>query len=383
MPLHLLGKKSWNVYNSANIARVKADEAAAAAREAAEDERQQEIDAARRVAILRGETPPPLPGEDTSKHEKTIQREGHERKRRKLFGEDDTDMDIRLATSATAPKEGIDRDAKLLKLRKPDDDAPLADHAGNISLFPVDTKEIAKREKNEEAEKDKRKKERALEDQYTMRFSNAAGRGGLEQQPWYTTGERSTTDPSNNAGAGAGDKSLEHVGFSNKDVWGNEDPRRKEREQARITSNDPFAFMQKAQVQLKKSKNDKKKWADERERELRELRATQERESRRDRHGKRKKRERVEEEGDPLHLPGHSGSRNGDRDSKQNRYRHRHRHHRSRSRSRERGRDHGSGLSVRSRSRSQDRAKDRYVRKSSSRHEPDGREYGRNRHSSR
>ena len=67
----------------------------------------------------------------------------------------------------------------------------------------------------------------------------------------------------------SGDEVVLHQGFQSKDVWGNEDPRRKEREQARITSSDPFAFMQKAQVQLKRSKEDKRRWADERERDLR------------------------------------------------------------------------------------------------------------------
>ena len=37
MPLHLLSKKSWNVYAPDNIARVKRDQAAAQAREEEED----------------------------------------------------------------------------------------------------------------------------------------------------------------------------------------------------------------------------------------------------------------------------------------------------------------------------------------------------------
>lgn len=71
MPRHLLGKKSWNVYNTDNVERVRCDEAKAAEREELEEQRMQEIDAARRTALLRGETPPPrlspatslLPGE--------------------------------------------------------------------------------------------------------------------------------------------------------------------------------------------------------------------------------------------------------------------------------------------------------------------------------
>ncbi|KAF1979455.1 hypothetical protein BU23DRAFT_576447 [Bimuria novae-zelandiae CBS 107.79] len=325
MPLHLLGKKSWNVYNADNIARVKADEAAAAAREAAEDERMQEIDAARRAAILRGQTPPPLP-DDEKAHEdqarKSDRKDGHDRKRRKLAGEDDTDRDIRLAAGIKGGAgDSESSDGRLVKLRKPTNDAPLTDHAGNINLFPVDLKEQMKREKNEEAEKEKRKKERALEDQYTMRFSNAAGRGGLEQQPWYTSGGRKTAND-----APPGDQAVIFPGLENKNVWGNEDPLRRDREQSRIASNDPFAFMQRAQVQLKKSKDDKKKWADEREQELMELRSAQERWSRRERHGKRKHRVDDDE---------HRGSLDRDAHDKGRSSSHRHRH-RSRSRSRER-----------------------------------------------
>jgi hypothetical protein len=193
-------------------------------------------------------------------------------------------MDIRLAASMTATGDDKQEEAKILKLRNTKIDAPLTDHAGNIDLFPVDMKEAIKREKNAEVEKEKKRKERALEDQYTMRFSNAAGKDGLEQ-PWYAAQQKSANQAGNDIAA------LEYAGFENKNVWGNEDPRRKERAQARITSSDPFAFMQKAQSQLKRSKEDKKKWAAERNRELSDLRATQEREDRRGRDRKRKNRD--------------------------------------------------------------------------------------------
>ncbi|KAH6643670.1 hypothetical protein C7974DRAFT_2962 [Boeremia exigua] len=281
MPLHLLGKKSWNVYNPANIARVKADEDAAQAREAAADQRTQELDAARRAALLRGRTPPPLPDDDDADDGKRKRERdhGHGGKRRKLRGEDDTDMDIRLAAALTAPRDGDAADAKLLKLRQPASDAPLTNYAGHIDLFPVDMKEALKREKNAEAEKEKRKKEQAFEDQYTMRFANAAGRDGLTK-PWYAARHDASLAVDKRTPA------LDYPGHDDKDVWGNEDPRRRERQQARISSSDPFAFMQKAQTQLKKSKEDKKKWAHERKRELEELRDAQD--SERDRERSRK-----------------------------------------------------------------------------------------------
>ncbi|ORY10167.1 hypothetical protein BCR34DRAFT_486145 [Clohesyomyces aquaticus] len=328
---HLLGKKSWNVYNPANIAKVKADEAAAAAREAAEELRMQELDAERRAAILRGQTPPPLPVADAKSEERPRRTadkgtDGHDRKRRRLAGEDDTDRDIRLAAAVTGPKD--DDSVAVLKLRKPALDAPLTDHAGNINLFPVDHKEARKREKNAEAEKEKKKKEQAFEDQYTMRFSNAAGRSGLER-PWYAeSGSKASKEA-----LGSEEKMLE---CPSKDVWGREDPRRKEREQARISSSDPLAFMNKAQMQLKRSREDKKKFNNEREKELRELRAQQERAYRRERHGKRKKREDDDLESFSLDDGGCHERRRRERERSSS---HRHRHeHRNRSRSRERKR---------------------------------------------
>ena len=106
-------KQSWNVYNPANIARVKADEAVAAAKEAADEQQMQELDAERRAAILRGQTPPPLPEEKSKDDVKDRRRDrdqdgkrdGHDRKRRRLAGEDDTDRDIRIAKKATEPGE--------------------------------------------------------------------------------------------------------------------------------------------------------------------------------------------------------------------------------------------------------------------------------------
>jgi hypothetical protein len=309
----------------------------------------QELDAERRAAILRGRTPPPLPEEvdlnTDSGRKRNREDRGHDKKRRKLVGEDDTDMDIRLAAAVTAPTGDKDEDARILKLRNTKIEAPLTDHAGNIDLFPVDMKEAMKREKNAEVEKQKRKKERAFEDQYTMRFSNAAGRDGLEN-PWYAAQQKPVKQTEEAVAA------PEYAGFENKNVWGNEDPRRKEREQARISSSDPFAFMQQAQTQLKKSKEDKKRWAAERERDLRELRATQEDEDRKSRHDKRRrsededaesfsshneKRRDLDKARSSKHEPRRRhGSRSRDRSTVKSSRRHERRRSRSRNRERER-----------------------------------------------
>ncbi|KAJ9655916.1 hypothetical protein H2198_005357 [Neophaeococcomyces mojaviensis] len=54
MPLHLLGKKSWNVYNQDNIERVQRDEEKARIVQQGEERRRRDDDAADRLRILRG-----------------------------------------------------------------------------------------------------------------------------------------------------------------------------------------------------------------------------------------------------------------------------------------------------------------------------------------
>ncbi|KAA6414575.1 MAG: hypothetical protein FRX48_01324 [Lasallia pustulata] len=255
MPLHLLGKKSWNVYNTDNIEKVKRDEAAAAAREAAEEQRMQEVDAERRIQILRGLRVEQLPAADNEQHAESGRRgSGREPKRRRIAGEDDTDRDIRLAKEAdttSAAKAGA------LVTTRTTSDAPLTDHAGHINLFPM---ESSRRNgpKNAEAEAETARKKRELEDQYTMRFSNAAGfKQAIGQKPWYhaldaVSAENQDQTPS-------------------KDVWGNEDPRRKEREKMRMAADDPLAAIQKGVTELREVERERKRWKEQKERELMDL----------------------------------------------------------------------------------------------------------------
>lgn len=285
MPLHLLGKKSWNVYNHDNIDRVRRDEAAAAAREEAAEQLMQEQDAARRTAILRGEVPPALPSpspETTADGSKKRTRDGPrdagalERKRqRRLRGEDDTDRDMRLAredAETAASARSI-----LGQASKKGGDVPVTDHAGHIQLFAApDEKAIRSSVKNVEAEAEKAKKKKEYEDQYTMRFSNAAGfKQGLEK-PWYAS----------SAGREVKSTDLVVVEQEGKDVWGNADPRRREREQTRASKNDPMAFMKQAQGQLKQAESDRGKWKAQREREIMEPRGS-EKKRKRHRHRER------------------------------------------------------------------------------------------------
>ncbi|KAL9080487.1 MAG: hypothetical protein Q9157_000720 [Trypethelium eluteriae] len=320
MPLHLLGKKSWNVYNAENIARVRRDEAEAQALEEERERRMQEIDAERRLAILRGTTPPPLPDEDDPKEVSSEQKKrgrhdiGKEdyRKRRRLRGEDDTDRDIRLAME---DREIVER-AREGQIegghakRKAASDAPLIDHAGHVDLFPQEKapRKTKEREKNIEAEKEAEKKKREFEDQYTMRFSNAAGNKQGMEKPWYSSNRTQFSTQSFE----------DEIG---KDVWGNEDPRKNERAKNRIESNDPMAFMRKAQTQLKESERNRRKFEEERQTELEDLRRRERRRSRKD------KRAQEEDGIEGFSLDASPG--------KEHRSRHRHSHHRYRSKDRE------------------------------------------------
>lgn len=269
---HLLGKKSWNVYNQDNIEKVKRDEAAAKAREEAREERMQELDAERRMQMLRGEIPTPLPIEDKGNDDEDKAREGRsygtgrERKRRKKVGENDTDFEMRIAQEQTSTSEASKAEKQIV-LRK--SDAPVVDRAGHINLFPQEpSRKLV--EKNPEAEKEAAKKKKEYEDQYTMRFSNAAGFKQELENPWYS---KATATPQ------AMD---EHT--PSKDVWGNEDPRRKERETARIVSNDPLAFMKQGAAKVRQVEMDRKRWREEKENEIREL---EDAERRRKRHKRR------------------------------------------------------------------------------------------------
>ncbi|KAI1084869.1 hypothetical protein F5B20DRAFT_223445 [Whalleya microplaca] len=324
MPLHLLGKKSWNVYNTANIERVRRDEAAAAAREEAEEQRQQDADAARRLALLRGEEPPPLspprPTDDDATRSGSGKRDrdeqwtsrGEPRKRRKRAGEDDTDFEVRLARERVASAAGHS-DGAVVK----SSDAPLVDSAGHIDLFPQgssttkDEKRAPhKHEKNAEAEKEAAAKRREFEDQYTMRFANAAGRdkdGLVAGGVWYAKG---------------GEVVDAHLDAPGKDVWGNEDPRHKDREAKRVVASDPLAMMKRGAARIREVERERRLVNEEKERELKELR----REERR-----RRRREGGENDG----LEGFSldGQASGNRSDRKHRSRdddneHRRRRHR-------------------------------------------------------
>ncbi|KAL8896361.1 MAG: hypothetical protein Q9207_007740 [Kuettlingeria erythrocarpa] len=311
MPLHLLGKKSWNVYNHDNIERVKRDEAAAAAREAAEEQRMQEVDAERRIQILRGVEPTVIaatPSAVDSVAERGEPSQKRERKRRRIAGEDDTDRDLRYAREDQKAKNTPKADLQLT--HKKTSDAPLMDRRGHIDLFPMGGSRH-NAPKNAEVEAEKAKKKKEYEDQYTMRFSNAAGfKQSIGEKPWYqsmSTGQEDAVDA------------------PSKDVWGNEDPRRKERERIRVAADDPMAAIQKGVTQLRQVERERKQWREERDRETRSLADA----NRRSRRKTKRKHEDDGLEGFSLDAP----SADDSKASHQRPHRHRHRH-RSKSASR-------------------------------------------------
>jgi hypothetical protein len=315
-----LGKKSWNVYNQDNIDNVRRDEAAAKAKEEAEEERMQEIDADRRLQILRGEVPTPIPnepsaGDNEQGHRSERLESGRPRKRRKLAGENDTDFELRIASENA---NSALNDSQQVVLRKSTIEAPLTDHAGHIDLFPQDRGHGVK---NAEAEKEAAAKRKEYEDQYTMRFSNAAGFKQNLDNPWYSKSSKAHDEA---------DKA------QSKDVWGNEDPRRKEREAARIVSNDPLAAMRQGASKVRQVEKERKKWQEERDREVAEMIETERR---------REKRRRRHRETSEDNLEGFTlDAKQPDEERRHRKKRRRsqegeRRSHRHRSRSRERGRE--------------------------------------------
>jgi hypothetical protein len=345
MPLHLLGKKSWNVYNTDNVERVRRDEADARASEEAAEQLMQEQDAEHRMALLRGEEPPALPEPANESHENEYAHgprrraddaaAPRDRKRRRLKGEDDTERELRYAREDV---EASSRVRESLRAKpKGGSDAPLQDHRGHIQLVSApDEKHSRKSETSKDERVSKRKREEEEQQQQGMRFSDAAGYRKGMNKPWYAASDGPSREYNHKP---ASELVLDEA--PGKDVWGNEDPRRVERERTRLVSSDPFAMMQQAQKQLKRSEDDRGKWQAERDREMLQLKTDEERKRRHDRKHESRRRSRRDDEHDGLEgfsLDGHTTESKGDHEGHR---RHRHsRRHRSRERSRSRSREH-------------------------------------------
>lgn len=315
---------------------MRQDEAAAQAREEAEEQRMQEVDSERRIQILRGLEPPPPPStaeedDEGRKGDRHSAGQGRSRKRRKLAGEDDTDYAIRVAREDQQSHNRHTADTERQGARRTvGNDAPITDHAGHINLFPAPSSRHHV-QKNPEAEAEAARKRREFENQYTMRFSNAAGfKQDIGANPWYSSLKATSTES---------DKVDVSEGVVGKDVWGNEDPRRKERERMRMDASDPLTAIRQGVQTLRKVERERKVWTEEREREERELKALAELQWR---EGKRRGKKHYDsDELEDFSLdaptPAPDAGMEGDTSKRHKRRRHR---HRNRSESPEAFRDH-------------------------------------------
>lgn len=295
---HLLPKKSWNPYAPAAIARVKADEAAFAAREQEHKKLLAEHESAKRLAQLRGVTPPPSPppleaindehgsvrSEKRSRDPSERDPRGKGRKRRRLAGEDDTDRDIRLAREGVEVREDKNEQARTQISRGRECHAkkkemPITDRHGHIQLFAPEKKPRRGDEKNEEAEAERERREREMEDQYTLRFSNAAGfKKGIKDKPWYADG--------NEGGTGCSGTEVVTEAVAGEIIHKRYEGRQR-RDAARRVAADPMSMMKSAQAKLKQVHREKEEVRREREHGLMMLRQEQEEgeTSRKARHG--------------------------------------------------------------------------------------------------
>lgn len=277
---HLLGKKSWNVYNQDNIERVRRDEAEAQARALEEERVGQDAESDQRLAILRG-------GDSEVGRSSPREENGEiHRKRRRLAEDHKTDKD-----SPVSRPSG----------EAPSDSAPLFDHTGHIDL-------VSGYARPAEGSKTSRRAEQKAESE-GVRLADAAGYGLKPQTPWYSSM--------------LVDGSYRQDGVS-KDVWGNEDPRRRDREKQRMDANDPLAAMKRGVRQLRTAEADRKDWKAQRERDLNEVEELAKQERKHSRHRRRR-------DGDEGSLDGFdldNGYRKEEREGKSGGGRRRHHHHR-------------------------------------------------------
>jgi hypothetical protein len=143
---------------------------------------------------------------------------------------------------------------RLRPMKEEDAAAPITDRKGNINLFPELRPDVPKKSRQSEQSREKERR-KAEEEDHGMHLKAAWGRKD-PNRTWYLDKDGAVKDA------------------EGKDVWGNEDAHRQERQAKRINSSDPLAFMKKAQRQLKEVQRDRK----ERDAELEDLRSRNSRE---------------------------------------------------------------------------------------------------------
>ena len=215
------------------------------------------------------------------------------RKKRRLAGEDDTDRDIRLAQESKSQPES--------HVASNDTAVTLFDDNGHIDLVQQGPTSAQAGEKSSRIQ-------RPVPDELGVKLSDAAGRISGSTKPWYS----STT----------ADGGYAHETVS-KDVWGNEDAGRLQRNLKRVDANDPLADMKRGLKQLREAETRREEWKSQRERDLNDVEDL----ARKERKRQRRRRDAEEESLDGFDLDG--GHRKHQEPEDRSRHRHKH-HHRSR-----------------------------------------------------
>jgi hypothetical protein len=167
-------------------------------------------------------------------------KERENRKRRRLPGEDDTDRDIRFAKEREEQRLSSTAVARLRSTKDDEADAPLTDSKGHINLFP-EAKPSSDRMRRSEVDRTKQQ-QRGTEENLGMPLTDALGGSRDPRGAWYLDKDGSVKDS------------------TGRDVWGNEDPRRRQRDVQRMGTTDPLAFMKRAQTQLKDARREREEW---------------------------------------------------------------------------------------------------------------------------
>lgn len=246
----------------------------------------QKEDAARRLAILRGEQPLPDPQfQDCTSSAQSHKRPpedthtssfGHRSKRpRRRHGENDTDFELRLAY-----KQQKEAESFSAQKYQHENGVSLTDERGHIKLFEVSEVDHSQSINEESIRKKRLCHERG---DPTLRFAHAAGRDKSvvsKENPWYQTG-------------GSDVDALR--GAKGTDVFGKPDQNRASRDVARLNMADPLASMRQGAKKVREIKKQRQTERKERERELKMMRK-EERQERRINRGKRREEERRRDE---------------------------------------------------------------------------------------
>ncbi|KAL7272444.1 hypothetical protein RUND412_004746 [Rhizina undulata] len=275
MPLHLLHHKSYHVYSAANIERVRRDEAAAKAKEEAEEQRMQEVDAERRMQILRqraagvttaeGVNPPVRQAAAVNSITGSEQRGRTRREEAKAdlqfrgspaMGNSEIAVlergrnnDATLDTTITVDERNKRRGKATTGAGNPH--ASLYGADGHINLFAsleedpgATTSRSRRAEKNEEYEAEKRAKEEKLEAQYTI----ALGKPADELRPWYST--------------------LDKVGEKQERKSSKQTEWERKKEERRKERGDPLVGMRRGARAVKEVEQSRREWKTARAREM-------------------------------------------------------------------------------------------------------------------